>query len=136
MNRLILTVPVIALLAACGASGSSPTPKVSIGGQVIVKDVALSLHNCKPKWASASDDVAKGSPITIYNAAGTIVATTTLGTAVPSGSSFIDDGCAYSWDAQVPASDFYSIQVNSHNKVTTTRAKAAADEATLTFDAN
>jgi hypothetical protein len=144
MRRLAPVFLILGLvMAGCGGSSSAghlsratSSSKVAIGGQVTAVDVDAYLHNCKQRFRSANDDVGNGSQVTIYNAAGTIVGTTMLSNALITGTSLTTEGCQYTWDASVAPSTFYSVQVGSHNKVTFSRAAAAADTANLSVQAN
>ncbi len=81
-------------------------------------------QGCLP--AQGYDDVDTGTQVTIRDADGKTIGTATLGDGAKTGESQPWNGnmafpCTFDFSAEVPASDFYAVEVGSRGEVTFTR---------------
>jgi hypothetical protein len=137
MKRLGAAVLIALSIAGCGggssgAGGGGTASTVNVGGTIAVDDVAMGLHKCNPRWAESNDYAVPGATVTVYDAAGKIVGTTSLGFGKPAytnGTGF--KGCAYTYGLTVPASAFYQVQVGSDGEKTTFTQDAARQGADI-----
>ena len=131
---------------AVSGAGSSPST-VQLSGSMTVtavhgSDTAGSSVEVDPDGSCSAgggfDDVNAGTAVTVYDKTGTIIATTSLGagvgTAQEQSSQFPDiyiGTCVLPFSVQVPASDFYQVEVSHRGRITVSKAEAGDVKATL-----
>lgn len=107
-------------LAGCGTSAAATPAPFTLTGDLRV--------DC---YATGYNDIVDGAPVTVYDAAGTVVATGQLGT---------EDSAELGrcmWPITVPnvpaTSAFYAVEVTHRGKVTVPAAQARAGDIHLTL---
>ena len=81
-------------------------------------------------------DVNEGASVTIYDAAGAVVGTSRLGPGlttlhIDAGGDAYKAQCTFPFSAEVPASDFFQVEVSHRGKVTVTAEEANSAALTL-----
>lgn len=146
-NRKLLILGPLAtallLVPACGSDGFDLQGHMTL---IQTDSSAGGLGGGEPRGGSLScfglggySDIAEGTAITVYDAAGQVIATGKLGP----GSAVIDpveggfDKCRFGFAvAEVPANeDFYQIEVSHRGKVTFDAEEARAGTVALTLGA-
>lgn len=115
------------------SSASEPQPFTLTGEIVLDADGAFSMNpRCGGK--DGYDDINRGASVTVYDAAGKVVAKGELGEGKFVGQK-ANDPCAFPFSvANVPAGEsFYQVEVSHRGKVTVEQKEAQAGGVSLTL---
>lgn len=131
MRRVALILALLVVtLTACGSGSRELTGSLTLRdafGQG--SDMGRGEYPCV--GTNGYDDIAEGAPVTVYDAAGAIVATGRLGE-----SEALDaaESCLFPFTvAEVPTSDFYQVEVANRGMVTFTAEQVENGEVSLTL---
>jgi hypothetical protein len=125
-----------ALLAVAAYLLTQPEPEISSVGSLRLNGIGsfeLKADNdAACVGTSGFEDITQGTQVTVYDAAGKVIATGSLGQgAVNETEGPLPTGCAFVFSVRVPASDYYGFEVSHRGKVTFTRSQVEADEVKL-----
>jgi hypothetical protein len=124
MRRIstVLLVAVVAVLAAC-SGGEARTVTVEFR----LADFDTAFYDCQ--GTGGYDDIGPGSPVTIRNGAGEVVATSKLGEGQPSSNGRQEAYCDWTTKVEdVPAADFYAVEIADRGEITTSAEDLAAND--------
>jgi hypothetical protein len=120
---LILAGAVVAVVVAVVAvvSLTGGDSKIAVKGGVLLTTESINSSQGRCAGSGGYEDMDAGTSVTIFDASGTTIATSTLDKGTPTDA--VGSSCLFTFEAQVPSGDFYAIEVSHRGKVTFTKAE-------------
>ncbi|WP_435173278.1 hypothetical protein [Actinacidiphila sp. bgisy145] len=121
---------------AASGSGSSSAKSFTLRGALDLEDATdLTPEATSCAGTGGYDDIVEGASVTVYDAAGAVVAEGALGAGSRAKAGYDDSPCRFAVTVPgVPAgSKFYSVEVSHRGKLTVSAADAQAGRFTATL---
>lgn len=120
-------------VAGCGSGGGKQESAFTLRGTVTLKSGSALLgspqeRDCSGSGVSGFEDVVAGASVTVYDAAGAVVATGSLGAGKYPTDAYLSDPCVFPLVVpDVPGgAKFYQVEVSHWGKVTVSAEDAKA----------